>query len=373
VTDGGEQAIRMNVRPARISDLRALRSLEGNNHSVVLAPPPATNIPSTVRLAAVSNWRGVGSRSQTLVLSENSRTRGFIQARARPGRESWDLIRLACQAPDAEYWESACAELLERMCANTAERGALRTFARLPTDSDYLQVMTEHAFRSYAAEVSLCGTPRLAAERMSSYGPDVRFRRPSDAWDIFSLYCACTPALVRHAESRSLKEWSIFARFAGGVPWRGERIREVVLGEMGNLQAWLRWRPVHGPYPHVLEILASVDAAARVPEMLRYAVEHEGLDPDFRTICRVREYDGRISATLEEVGFEPLLRETLLVRHTVAWVTERQLLVAALRAQGLGLELSHYRRGVEALHQRLASSREAPHYYDRDDRASNYG
>ncbi|MGH2390556.1 MAG: hypothetical protein ACRDIE_20340 [Chloroflexota bacterium] len=363
----------MNVRPARISDLRALRSLEGNGQAVLLAPPPAANLPSTMHLSAVSHWRGMGGRSQTLILNDSPRIRGFIQARARPGRESWDMVRLACQAPDAERWESACAALLERMCTDTAERGALRTFARLPSDSDHLDLMTEHAFRSYAAEISLCGTPRTAVEQVPSYGLDVRARQPRDAWDIFSLYCACTPALVRHAESRSLKEWSIPHRFAGGAPWRRRPIPEVVLGEMGNPQAWLRWRPAHGPYPQLLEILTSVDAAPRIPELLRFAVEHLGLDADSGTICRVREYDGRVSATLEEIGFEPLLRETLLVRHTVAWVTERQLLVAALRAQGLGLELSHYRRGVEALHQRLASSREAPHYYDRDDRASNYG
>ncbi len=150
---------------------------------------------------------------------------------------------------------------------------------------------------------------------------------------------------------------------------RRRLVRELVIGEMGNLQAWLRWRPARGAVPQSLEVLATSDAASRLPEMFRFAAEHLGLDIDAGTICRVREYDGRVSATLEEVGFAPILHETLLVRHTVAWVTERQLLVAALRAQGLGLELSQYRRGGhEVIHQRLASSREPQHYYDRDDR-----
>jgi hypothetical protein len=234
--------------------------------------------------------------------------------------------------------------------------------------------MAAHAFRSYATEISLHGTVRDALHSSAPYGSDVRLRHPRDAWDIFSLYCACTPPLVRHAESRSLKEWSIATGFADSLLRRRRPVREVVIGEMGNLQAWLRWRPVRGSVPQLLEILASSDAAPRVPEMFRFAAEHLGLDVDAGTICRVREYDGRVSATLEEAGFAPILRETLLVRHTVAWVTERRLLVAALRAQGLGLELSHYRRGGhEVVHQRLASSREPRHYYDRDDRASNYG
>ncbi len=364
----------MNVRQARISDFQTLRKLERNGQAIVLAPPPAANTPSTSRLAAVSHWHGVGSRSQTLVLSESPRIRGFVQARARPGRESWDILRLSCQAPDVDHWESACAELMEGICTDTAERGALRTFARLPSESDHLEFMATHAFRSYAAEISLYGTIRGAMEVGASYGSDVRLRHPRDAWDIFSLYCACTPPLVRHAESRSLKEWSITPGLADSMLRRRRPGRELVIGEMGNLQAWLRWRPVRGPVPQLLDILASADMAPRVPEMFRFAAEHLGLDVDAGTICRVREYDGRVSATLEEVGFTPILRETLLVRHTVAWVTERQLLVAALRAQGLGLELSHYRRGGhEVVHQRLASSREPQHYYDRDDRTSNYG
>jgi len=34
----------------------------------------------------------------------------------------------------------------------------------------------------------------------------------------------------------------------------------------------------------------------------------------------------------------------LLVKHAVARVTERQLLLAALRAQSLGLDVSHYQQ-----------------------------
>ena len=282
-------------------------------------------------------------------------------------------MRLSCQAYDADRWEQASATLLERMCADLAERGALRTFARLPADSDRLNLMAEHAFRQYSSEITFRGLPCTAIDGAPPPQSDVRIRDPRDAWDIFSLYCATTPALVRHSESRSLKEWSAVNRVATRVTRRWRPAHEVVVGEMGNLLAWLRWRPAHGARAQLLDVLAGSEAAPRLPEMLRFAAEHLGLDVNCATICRVREYDGRISATLEEAGFEPILRETLLVRHTVAWVTERQLLVAALRAQGLGLEISQYRHGFDAMHQRLASSREAQHHYDRDDGASNYG
>lgn len=360
----------MNVRPARFSDLLTVQRLAQSGAPALSMPPSAARAPSAVQVALVSHWGGVGARSRTLVLGGPHRTRGFIQAQARPGRESWDILRLSCQAPDQERWEMACASLLERICADTAERGALRAFARVDAEDGCLEFMVEHAFRAYSTELTLRGLPSSIVSVGPRPGPDVRTREPRDAWDIFSLYCAATPALVRHAESRSLKEWSLPGRLTLPLGRRLRPLREVVVGEMGNLSAWLRWRPALGTQPQVLELLAAADVSHRIPEMVRFAAEYLGLDVNSPTICRVREYDGRISATLEGSGFEPISRETLLVRHTVAWVTERQLLVAALRAQGLGLELSQYRRGVEALHQRLASSRE---YYDRDDRASNYG
>jgi hypothetical protein len=123
--------------------------------------------------------------------------------------------------------------------------------------------------------------------------------------------------------------------------------------------------------------MARPDAIGRVGEMVRFAFEHLNLDADSSTLCKSREYDGRISATLEEAGFDAILRETLVVRHMVARITERQLLVAALRAQGLGIDISHYRNSAEVVHHRLASSREIEHqyydHYDRSDRASYYG
>ncbi|HVC79886.1 MAG TPA: hypothetical protein VNL35_05205 [Chloroflexota bacterium] len=364
----------MNVRPARLSDFPTVRTLSRIGPATVLAPPVASNVPSALTLTAISHWRGIGARSHTLLLGGANRTRGFIQARARPGRESWDIVRLSCRSQDPEHRGQGCADLVERICTDMAERGALRTFARLPEDSDSLALMAEHSFRPFSTEITLRGLPCTAIDSAPHPRPDVRVRDPRDAWDIFSLYCATTPALVRHSESRSLKEWSPVDRIPTRLVRRWRPVHEVVVGEMGNLQAWLRWRPAYDSRAQLLEVLAGSEAATRVPEMLRFAAEHLGLDVNCATICRVREYDGRISATLEEAGFEPILREILLVRHTVAWVTERQLLVAALRAQGLGLELSQYRRGgVKEVHQRMASSREAQHHYDRDDGASNYG
>jgi hypothetical protein len=118
------------------------------------------------------------------------------------------------------------------------------------------------------------------------------------------------------------------------------------------------------------------EATGRLGELVRFGIEHLRLDPDCTTVCKVREYDGSVSAVLLEAGFAAGLRETLLVRHTVARVTERQLLVAAIRAQGLGIDISRYGTRADVVQHRLASSMEVEHQYydqfDRPARASGY-
>lgn len=359
----------MGVRSARISDLLAIRALDGDVSAHMLVPPPGTAQASAATLAFLSAWRTFGHRFHTIVLRRGSCARGFAQARARPGRESWDILRIACAALDLESYDRGCGELLERICAATAQRGALRTFVRVASESDRLSLIVDQGFRPYATEVTLLGSLQQLAEGAPDPDPHVRVRTPRDAWDIFSLYCAITPALVRHAEGRSLREWT--RPSDQPTLLRRQAEREVVLGEPGNLQAWLRWTPARHRRPQLLEVLVRPESAHRLGEMVRFAARDLGLDLHCMTLCRPREYDGRVSGTLEVAGFEAVVRETLLVRHTVARVTERQLLIAALRAQGLGIDISHYRRGAEPIHQRLASSREAEHhYYDRHDRTS---
>lgn len=363
----------MSLRAARLADLLLIRRLDHVPVATVLAPGPWASQPSAASLALLSNWRSMGQRTQSVVLARGKQTRGFVQARARPGRESWDIVRMACLAEGEDACARACADLIGRICVVIAQRGALRTFARVPSHDASLQLFIEQGFRPFATETTYRGTLRslLDADPAAPVYPRLRLAR--DAWDVFSLYCAVTPALVRHAEGRSLREWTPPQHPAARVAQRWRPPREVIAGEQGNLQIWLRWHPGHARAPQLLDALVRPEEVESLPSVLRYAVEELGLDPNRETLCRTREYDSRISATLEGAGFAPERRETLLVRHTTARVTERQLLTAALRAQGLGIDISHYRRGAEPVQQRLASSREAvQHYYDRHDRTSNH-
>lgn len=348
----------MSARPARMTDLFAIRGIARQREAWALTIPPGTRQAPIAAVAALSSFQGFRGRCQTLVLPRaDAPARGFVQAVARPGRESWDILRLACVAPDVETYLRACGNLLNGLCLTTALRGALRTFIRVPCESAVLALALDQGFRAYASEVTWAGSPAALIAAAPLPGADVRLRQPRDAWDIFSLYCAITPALVRHAEARSLREWTAQPRRV--VPRPIGASREIVAGEPGHLEAWIRWRVQRRPRLQVLDVLARPQSATRLGELLRLAAETCDFDPACPTLCRTREYDGRVSGTLEMAGFGAIYHETLLVRHTVARVTERQLLVAATRAQGLGIDISHYHRGAEPAHQRLASSREA--------------
>jgi hypothetical protein len=127
----------------------------------------------------------------------------------------------------------------------------------------------------------------------------------------------------------------------------------------------------------VLDALLRPEAASRFGELVRFGIEYLGLDPDCTTVCNVREYDVSVSSALLKGGFVAGPSDTLLVRHTVARVTERQLLVAAIRAQGLGIDISRYGTRADVVQNRLtASSMEVEHQhydqYDRPARASGY-
>jgi hypothetical protein len=348
----------MSVRPARITDVALIRGIARQRAAHALADAPGTRPASATRLALLSSFQALGARCQTLVLPRDATSRGFVQAVARPGRESWDVAHLACIAPDVDTHLHSCGELLEGICLATAQRGALRTFIRLPSDGALLSLALARGFRAYASEITWSGSFAALIAAASLPDMDVRTRQPRDAWDIFSLYCAITPALVRHAEGRSLREWTVQPRGAASRLW-APACREIVLGNPGHLDAWIRWRMQRHPRVQVLDVLVRPPAAARLGEMLRLAAEVGDFDPACPTLCRTREYDGRVSATLEMAGFGALYHETLLVRHTVARVTERQLLIAALRAQGLGIDISHYHRSAEPARQRLSSCREA--------------
>jgi hypothetical protein len=347
----------MAVRSVRFGDLSAVRLLDGAENARLVAPSPLDEPTTAVRLALVSTWQGFRRTVYSFILRSPDGPQGFIQGTVRPNREAWDIVRLACLADPDEAVDGVCTSLVEQFCQATGSRGSLRTFARVPVGGEALRVLSRAGFRQYTTEYTLVRPPLdeddgdRDATIEGTFSVDgapegVRLRQADDlAWSIFvHLYCAVTPQTVRHAEGRSSKDWWWSHRLIRRALGRWLVTDELVLERAGRVAGWLRVHPARCRGYQQLELLASPEVGEDIVGFVRCGLALGGPRASIQPVaCRVREYDVEVLHALEECGFRIVSKEALLVKHSTARVTERQLLVAALRAQGLArIDLSRY-------------------------------
>jgi len=125
---------------------------------------------------------------------------------------------------------------------------------------------------------------------------------------------------------------------------RLRRPREVVLHDEGTIVGWVRLTKTARQQPQRLEVMLHPRVGDVLPALLAHAAVALDMRRDRRTVCHVRVYEDTVLRGLRHAGFVDVDAHALLVKHTVARVTERQLLLAALRAQSLGLDVSHYQQ-----------------------------
>jgi len=336
----------LGVRSIRFYDLLAVRHVEADQDMRVLWPAPLDPVPAAAHLALASAWQDVNQTVFTFVRRERGALIGFAQVSARSTRDAWDLVRLAAKGGDANQGQEQAHlvdELLEALLGATASRGGLRTFARASAAGDGQEALGRRGFRRYGDEYTLVAdgldvTPAPLPDHLS-----LRTRRPADAWGIFQLYCSAAPAEVRHAEGLSSKRWGR-GSLAASTVGRLARPREIVLDDEGMVAGWLRLARPTKRQPQYLEVMLHPRVGDVLPAFLAHAVVALEIRRDRRTVCRVRAYEDAVLRGLRRAGFETVDEHALLVKHAAAHVTERQLLLAALRAQSLGLGVSRYRQ-----------------------------
>jgi len=336
----------MGLRSIRFHDLPAVRRIGSSHGSHVLWPTGPDAPHSLVHLAVASAWQDVNQTVFTFVLREKRELLGLVQATARPGRDAWDIVRLALTPTDPEDRQRIAELLLEEALRAAGGRGGLRTFARAPSGGEARAILARQGFRHYTTEYTLVRdgldmTPAPLPEHL-----EFRPRRPADAWGIFQLYCAVAPPLVRHAEGLSSKRWGQGATLARAVLAPFLRTPEVVLADEGMIVGWVRLceAPGRGHGMQRLDVMLHPRAYPYLPALLVHAAVVLAARLDRRTVCYVRIYEETIFSGLTETGFEVMAEHALLVKHAVARVSERQLLIAALRAQSLGLDVSRSRQ-----------------------------
>ncbi len=342
----------MGVRSVRFHDLFAVRHLEAHPDSYVIWPSPLEAQHSATYLALASAWQDVNQTLFTFVLREKRQMIGMAQAAAQSGHDAWEVLRLSLVPADPEDRERAADALFEQLLAAIGGRGGMRVFAGV-TDGEEGQILLHRqGFRRYTTQYSLlCERLDIPPTPLPEH-LGLRLRRPADAWGIFQLYCSLAPPSVRHAEGLSSKRWNRGTSLFHSLTRHWLPGHEVVLTDEGLIVGWVRLTQIKGHAAQRLEVMLHPRVNDTLPALLAHAMVALNARLDRHTVCYVREYEATVYSGLQEMGFTVVAEQALLVKHMATRVTERQLLIAALRAQGLGIDVSRYQQpgtGVSTL------------------------
>jgi hypothetical protein len=250
----------------------------------------------------------------------DGRSQALVQLRGRKGRPEQELIYFAIYGEprqgtptDYDIWH----RLVEHACTAAGHYGVQRVYAPLSQrHNDLRELLKQLGFAPYTRQALL----RLAGPDMSqgtSVAP-MRVQTRQSVWGIHKLYGALTPRPVQQAEALSPRDWALpMAR-----RWPRPSLRGWVLGDNDELVACLRLQS--GPTGHVFRLLLRHEARDIAPDVIRFGLSQIN-DPRPAYVL-LREYQSELLAPLEELGFQGLGEQTLLVKTLAAAVRRPVLL-----------------------------------------------
>lgn len=259
-------------------------------------------------------------RDRSSVTFHDRSAGAIVQSIGRSGRPEQDVVYLGsfgARSPrlpsDYDIW----FRLLERLCAHAGHHHVQRLYAAAPSQyGEVREIFRQVGFQAYTH-----------ATILHLSGPDwdqrttlalMRGQSRRDYWAIHKLYGAVTPHPVQHAEVRNARHWALpLTNRAFGVQhgaW--------LSGPDDDLTAYLRM--TSGASGHVFSLLLRTDVRDQAVEVLRFGLAQLS---DTRPVYLVlREYQEELLAPAQDLGFQPIGEQTLLVKSTVTPV-RRPLLV----------------------------------------------
>ncbi len=281
--------------------------------------------------------------------------RAIVQAQGRPGRPEQDIIYLSAQGvrghglpSDHDIW----FQLLERLCVTAGHNYVQRLFTAVAHQfTEVREIFRQLGFHAYANRTIL---------QLS--GPDwnqgttlapMRAQSRRDHWAIHKLYGAVTPHIVQHAEARNSRTWLLPLT----QRWSSMRRRAWVLGPDDDLVAYLQI--LSGPIAHAIMLLMHPAVRDGITDVLRFGLAQLH---DTRTVyLLLREYQQELLEPAQDLGFQPVAEQTLLVKSTVVPV-RRSVLLPALEHS---LEPQVRVPGISASREELYSYVRATRNYER--------
>ncbi len=128
--------------------------------------------------------------------------------RSHPGRPERDVVFISPSLDAGNGSHAIWQRLLTHLCIRTAERGGLRLYARLPVQSEELQLFKNVGFLEYAQEDIYRLDPAAKQDTIKS-SLQLRPQQASEGWGLQKLYATLAPRSVQNAEGLAQRQWAL--------------------------------------------------------------------------------------------------------------------------------------------------------------------
>jgi hypothetical protein len=296
----------LKVRTAGLLDLARIEEMHrSSDMRLSEAAPPAARLWSLLT-STLSALLPLSQETLMYVAEENGKVVGFIQASGQPLgldlRRARVLQVLNLQVADGADSDEVAPALVQHLCNQALERGALRLFVRLPDRDPLLPAFRLQGFRQYATEqVVYAEKPK----RLSDQYPDgLRSVKRGDDRRLYQLYRKVTPQGVSQLEAPTYREWKALHAAESNSGHVVDRI-EIV--------GWVRMQRGSGARPDTLQFMALPENALPA-ELADFGISLLG-DSDAPAWSSLRHYDSHMIDALRGRGFNVLLTQLLLVKE----------------------------------------------------------
>ena len=303
----------MKVRTAGLLDLSRIEEMHRSSEiRMSETGPPAARLWSLFSLT-MSALLPLAQDTLMYVAEEGGKVVGFIQASGQPLaldlRRARVLQVLNLQVADEADPDDVAPALVQHLCNQALERGALRLFVRLPDRDALLPAFRLQGFRQYATEQVLYS--ERPKQRADDYPMGLRAGKRGDDRKLYQLYRKVTPQGVSQVEAPTYREW--------GALHKGETTGGHVVDRI-EVVGWVRMQRGGGARPDTLQFM-SLPEHPLPAELADFGISLLG-ESDAPAWSSLRHYDSHMIDALRGRGFSVLLTQLLLVRELAVRVSK---------------------------------------------------
>ena len=303
----------MRIRTAGLLDLARIEEMHRSSEiKLSEAAPPAARLWSLLS-STLSALLPLAQDTLIYVAEDKGKVVGFIQASGQPQALDLRMARvlqvLNLQVTDEADPDEVAPALVEHLCNQALERGALRLFVRLPDRDPLLPAFRLKGFRQYATEQVLYSErPR---QQSDEYPLGLRPSKRGDDRRLYQLYRKVTPQGGSQLEAPTYREWrALHANEAAGSHVV-DRI-EVV--------GWVRLHRGGDARPGTLQFMVLPESPLPA-ELADFGISMLG-DSGGPAWTSLRHYDAHMIDALRGRGFSILLTQLLLVKELAVRVSK---------------------------------------------------